>query len=109
MGDIFEKVKAADDIISETVHVDEWDMDIDVRTMNGTAMEQLDYKAETFRADLLIATCYEPGADTPAFPNTDEAKKILMAKAGFASGRLVRVAMRLNGLSDEGRQELKND
>lgn len=109
MGDIFDKVKATDDIISETVHVDEWDVDIDVRTMNGTALEQMDFDAKTFRADLLVVTCYEPGTDEPVFPNTDEAKEMLMGKAAAATGRLVRVAMRLNGLSEEGRQELKND
>ena len=109
MGDIFDKVNAADDIVSETVHVDEWDVDIDVRTMNGTALEQMDFAAEMFRADLIIATCYEPGTDEPAFPNTDEVRAMLMGKAGANTGKLVRVAMRLNGLSEEGRQELKND
>lgn len=109
MGDIFEKVKAVDDIISETVHVNEWDVDIDVRTMSGLALEQIDFDAETFRADLIIITCYEPGTDTPAFPNTDEAREMLKGKAAVATGKLVRAAMRLNGFGDEGRKELKND
>ena len=108
MGDIFDKVKAADDIVSETVHVDEWDVDIDVRTMDGNALEKMDFDAKTFRADMIIATCYEPGTDTPVFPGTDEVKEMLMGKAAASTSKIVRVAMRLNGFSDEGRQELKN-
>lgn len=107
MGDIFEKVKAADDLVREVVHVDEWDVDIEVRTISAAGVDAIDTDSKTYRADMIIAASYVPGTDEFAFPNTPEAREVLMNKNARATGRLVNAIMRINGMNAEGREELK--
>ena len=109
MGDIFEKVKSADDSCREVVNLPEWDVDIEVRTITAAGLDAIDTESKTYRADLIIAASYVPGTDEFAFPNTDEARKVLMGKNARASGRLVNAIMRINGMNTEGRDELKKD
>lgn len=112
MGDMRERIKAVDDIKREVVHVKEWDMDVEVRAISGADVALVygdaDRPDDTFRANMIIATCYDPADGTKIFEDTDEDRDIINGKSAFATGALVNAAMRLNGLSDEGHSELKN-
>lgn len=112
MGDMKDRIKAADDIKSEVVHIKEWDMDVEVRAISGAdvGLVYADKQKDDarFRADMIIATCYDPADGSKVFDDTDEDREIINGKNAFATGALVNAAMRLNGLTDEGRDDLKN-
>lgn len=112
MGDIKERIKQVSDIKSEVVHVDEWDMDIEVRAISGADVGLVyaneDKPDHVFRADMIIATCYDPETGEKIFDATDADRELVNSKSAFATGTLVNAAMRLNGLTAEGQGELKN-
>lgn len=114
MGDIKERIRQANDIKREVVHVDAWDMDIEVRAIAGADVGLVfggkddDRPEHVYRADMIIATCFDPETGEKIFEPTDEDRELINGKSAFATGPLLNAAMRLNGLTEEGRDELKN-
>ena len=112
MGDMRDRIESVDDIKREVVRVKEWDMDIEVRAISGADVALVyghaDRPDDVFRANLIIATCYDPADGTKVFSDTNADRDLINGKNAFATGSLVNAAMRLNGLSEEGRGELKN-
>lgn len=105
MGDsIRDKVESANDIDAELVHVDEWGVDIEVKTMTGAAREQLDDDSISFRSEMIVLSCYDPGTDDRTFGMTDI--DMLDNKSAAATGKLTEAIKRVNGWSDEARDAL---
>ena len=116
MSNLKERIKATDDIQREVVHVDEWDVDVEVRGMDGESramfMERAyDDKGKPIISELwpemVIATCYDCETGEHLFDEAD--KGWLVKKNGKVIAKLALVGMRLSGITDEARTDIKND
>jgi len=115
MGTLREKIFNTVDIERETVRVDEWGVDVEVRTMSGAdraryltrgvkADGETDF--ERMNAEVIIATCFDPATGEKLFKAED--RDAINAKSAKATGKLIEVAMRLAGLSKGADDEVKN-
>ena len=115
MSDLKKRIKDADDIQHEVVHVEEWNVDVEVRGMDGEA------RAEYFNSSyddtgkpiygkasvhIVIETCYDPETGGRLFEPTDASW--LLKKSGMALNRLGLKAMQLSGISIEEQEKIKN-
>jgi hypothetical protein len=103
-----DKVASADDIKRELVHHKAWDIDVEVRGMDGTAraaVMRVGYfegnvvNYLTFYPALIISTCFVPGTDVALFDAADA--DLINSKSAAALEELAVPAMRLSGLSKE--------
>lgn len=112
-----DKIFAAEDSRSELVLVEEWDVELEVRSMSGKARAEamaqymdrdtgrLDFEALT--PELLIRSCYKPGTDEWVFKPGDRDK--LNAKSSGPLERLGQIALRLSGLDQRARDAAGKD
>lgn len=115
MSNLKERIKAVEDIQHEVVHVDEWDVDVEVRGMDGNA--RADYFNSSYDDDgkpiygkasvnIVIETCYDPDSGERLFDAGDA--EWLAKKSGAALNRLGLKAMQLSGISAEEQEKIKN-
>ena len=115
MSDLKKRIKAVDDIQKEVVHVDEWDVDIEVRGMDGEARAEyfeLSYDKDgkpvhgVVTINAIIATCYDVESGEKLFDAGDA--EWLRKKCGAALGQLYLVAFDLSGLAKDEMDKIKN-
>ena len=103
-----EKIKNAQDILTEVVHVPQWDADVEVRTMSALRRAQLltlcaddsgQMIMDRFHAGVLVACCFDPESGEKLF--TDADTEWLMEKSSGAIDLLATKAMELSGLTPE--------
>jgi len=108
-----DRIALADDIDSEMVDVEAWDVTVQVRGMTGQARAVfmatfatddggMDYEA--MYPSLLISTVFDPETGQPAFTAADAG--MLNSKSGSTLEKLAQVAMRLSGLGRQVENEL---
>ena len=114
MSAISDKIRAANDITSEPVHVPEWEVDMVVKSMTGAARARLlkqgtqadgSVDFEKLYPAILIACCYDPESGDPVFSQADAAW--LNDKSAGPVERLAQAGMRLSGLSEGAHDEGK--
>lgn len=105
MASLRERILNAKDIQSETVTIDEWGVEVEVRGMNGSARARLlqnvmdkqgNINLEKMYPELLITTVFDPHSGEQVFQITDQ--ELINAKSGSALDKVAQVAMRLSGL-----------
>jgi hypothetical protein len=115
MSAISDRIKAADDMTSETVTIPEWDVTVAVRSMTGRARARLLKAAaqpdgtmdfETLYPAILIACCFDPESGEAVF--TDADAKWLNEKSAGPVERIAQIGMRLSGLSKDEVEEGKD-
>jgi len=108
MGNLKDKIRAAEDVKSEKVFVPEWDVTVEVRTMKALDRARLlkscvDAKGnvigEKFQSGLIIASCFDPETGEKVFEEGDF--DLLMGKAAGPVEYLAGVAMGISGLNRE--------
>lgn len=111
-----EKILAAKDIRSERVHVPEWGVEVEVRSMTGQQRaavlkggsgEDGEIDLERLYPILLIETTYDPESGDRVFSPAD--RDALNAKNSGALERIAKVAMRLSGIDPGAEDAAKND
>jgi hypothetical protein len=103
-----ETIFAAKDSKAEIVHVDEWGVDLEVRSMSGAARAEFlsRYTNEdgsvnwaALYPSLLIATCYDPESGERVFLDSDE--DAINTKSGAALETVAQVSLKLSGMGNE--------
>lgn len=110
-----ERILSAQDIQSERVHVPEWDVEVEVRSMTGAQRARVlqgatvdgEVDLERLYPILLIETVYDPETGEPVFEAAD--RDALNAKNSGALERIAKVAMRLSGIEPGAEDAAKND
>jgi len=105
MGKLRDKIADAKDIKKKIVHVDTWDVDVEVRGMSLDDRTEFMLRAANkagglddrlFNPMLLCACCYDPTTNERVF-SFEEDIKMLQGKQGLAVNELCDVAWDLNG------------
>jgi len=113
LGKLRDSILNINDIKVEKLYIPEWDVEVEVRGLSGSARNRILSKAldkkgsldlDSMYPDLIIASLYEPDSNERIFDAADRDQ--LNAKSGKALERIARVAMALSGL-DEGQVEDK--
>lgn len=108
MSAISDKIRAAQDITSETVRVPEWDVDVTIKSMSGRARARLLKAAaqadgtmdfEALYPAILIACVFDPETGEPAFTDADAGW--LNEKSAGPVELLAQCGMKLSGLTRE--------
>src|SRR5690606_8056060 len=110
-----ERILSAQDIQSERVHVPEWDVEVEVRSMTGQQRAAVlkgatvdgEIDLEKLYPILLIETTYDPESGERIFNPAD--RDALNAKNSGALERIAKVAMRLSGIEPGAEDAAKND
>lgn len=113
MSSLRDKILQASDIVTERVHVPEWGIDVEVKTMTGAeravimqtvaeAGGQMDFR--NIYPEVVIACTYDPETGERVFSYDD--KPHLMAKSGLAIDRIAAVGLRLSGFTKESGDEM---
>src|SRR5690606_39217406 len=111
-----ERILSAQDIRSERVHVPEWDVEVEVRSMTGAQRAAVlkggtgadgEIDLERLYPILLIETTYDPESGERIFNPAD--RDALNAKNSGALERIAKVAMRLSGIEPGAEDAAKND
>jgi len=111
----------ATDIPTETVHVPEWDCDVEVRGMSLAARETISEIAQdsvaakektgksdpVWNAAVVVATAYDPETGGPLFTDADRAA--LNGKSAKAVMRLSEAGARLSGMTEDESVEAGKD
>lgn len=106
-----EKILATQDIRSERIHVSEWGVEVEVRSMTGAERARVlkggsdedgNVDMEKLYPILLIETTYDPESSERIFSAAD--RDALNAKNSGALERIAKVAMRLSGI-DSGSEK----
>lgn len=117
MGEIKDKIREANDLERELWHSDKWGVDIEVRTMMledytkfslAISNKKGKVNEEKFGAALIAHCSFEPGTENKIFDSIDEAAEILNKKCGDEAQSLMKLAMRLNGLTSDVVVDVKN-
>ncbi|WLD92642.1 hypothetical protein [Alkalihalobacillus sp. AL-G] len=107
MANLRDQILNKKDIDSELVTIPEWDAEVDVRGLSGSARNRILSKAidkkgnvdlDSIYPDLIIASTYDRNTGERIFGRED--RDAINAKSGKALERITRVAMRLSGLDD---------
>ena len=101
-----EKILAADDIASETVHVKEWDVDVLVKGMSAgerITLMQAAFDQTTQQVnmsivfpDVVVKCAYDPKTDMPIFSEADKAA--ILGKGSAPVETLANAGLRLSGI-----------
>ena len=104
-----DKILAVQDIPSEKVTVDEWEVDVLVRGMTAgdrvTLMQNAvdpvtgNVNMSIVYPDVVVACVLDPASGEPVF--TDDDKSALMGKSSAAIERIATVGLRLSGIGKE--------
>jgi hypothetical protein len=115
MSRIADLARSAADLTSEIVHVPEWDVDIEIRSMDGHQrahyLQRLgeardaEDRPEIFQTELeLVTACsFDPDDGTQIF--TDNDAEWLFGKSGRVIGRLASAALRVSGLAADSEEK----
>jgi len=107
-----DQIIAADDIGKETVHIDIWDVDVEVRTMTAAERSKMLNSAmddsgnidlEQLYPRILIATVFDPESGEQVFSGDDVSA--LQNKSAAAVEKVAQKAMALSGLTPEAVDE----
>lgn len=111
-----DKIFQAKDIKEELVYVEEWDVKVLVRGLNGKSRSEVLNSALTKQGtfdfvkvypDLVIATSYDPETNEKIF--TKEDRDLINEKSGSALEKIASVAVRLSGLNQKAIEDgIKN-
>lgn len=105
MSKLREKILNSKDIKTESVFVDDWQVEVEVRGMTGKARAALmdntmkdngKMDFEKLYPELLIATVYDPETGEQVFQPADRDQ--LNTKSSGAMEKVAKVAMKLSGL-----------
>jgi len=110
-----DKILKASDIKSETIHIDEWDATIEVRSMNGAQRARMmkdSYNPKTKEinwdyASLIIAGTYDPETGELAFSENDRDE--LNKKHGGLLENIAMKILEISGLSDDSLKEAEKN
>ena len=105
------KIFATPDLVTEKVHIDVWDVDINCTTMNAreranwidTATDKTGKLRAAAMYDIVLSNSFDPETGELVFDLTDRDE--LLKKSGAAVGKLQEVIFRLSGLSAEAETE----
>lgn len=116
MSSIADRIRAKNDLATETVEVPEWGETLEVRSPSARTRMALvddarDENGETVPSKLaisfIIATCYDPATGELAFTGDDA--DMLNDKAFSAIDRLASAAARVSGLDEAAVDSGKDD
>lgn len=105
------KILNSNDIKSEIIRVEEWESDLEIKSLTGKKRakiisEAMDNKGrmdfEKLYPDLVIASTYDPETHEPIFEMAD--RDLLNEKSGGALEKIAQVVLRLSGLDKESVQ-----
>lgn len=105
---IRDKILAAKDIQSETVHVPQWDVTVEVRGLTGrqrailmqeTVDKRGNVSLQKLYPQLVVMSTFDPESGDPVFQAGDF--DAVAEKSGGALEIVAQVAMRLSGLNPE--------
>jgi hypothetical protein len=111
MSNLRDKILAAQDIKTEIVRIDEWDVEVEVRGMTGRQRAILlqgvvggqgknsKVDLQKLYPQLVVMSTFDPETGKPVFlPGDSDA---LLGKSGAALEKIAKVAMELSGLNEE--------
>lgn len=116
MSSIRDRILTADDTQSELVEIPEWGVTLEVRSMSGAARASLMQMAmesggnvdiTRVYPDLIVQTVFDPETGEQVFEEAD--KHAIMAKNGALLDKVVEVATRISGFSDNAIDEAGKD
>ena len=108
MDSLKERIKHSQDIRKEILNIEEWDVDVEIRTMSGAGRAKVLSSAikkdgtmdfEKMYSELLLNCVFEPDTDNRVFDNSD--LSWLMTKSSKPIEQIVTKAMELSGLTGE--------
>ena len=112
-----DKILAAQDIPSETMHVKEWDVDLLIKGMTAgerILLMQNAYDQTTQQVnmaavypDVVVSCVHDPDTGESLFTPAD--KDSLMAKSSAAIESIAAVGLRLSGIGNEEQDEAGKD
>lgn len=111
-----ERILNAVDIKTETVHVDLWDVDVEVRSLTLAQRAKVIEASRTedgsqddtrVHVPLIIATAYDPETKKPIFTEAD--RDALGEKNSAAVDQLAKVALRLSGMSAPEQENIRKN
>lgn len=112
-----DKILAAQDIPSETIHVKEWDVELLVKGMSAgerILLMQNAYDQKTQQVnmaavypDVVVSCVIDPDTKEPLFTPAD--KDALMAKSSAAIETIASVGLRLSGIGQEQQDSAGKD
>jgi 3-hydroxyisobutyrate dehydrogenase-like beta-hydroxyacid dehydrogenase len=103
-----DKILNINDVTREVVKIDEWGLEVEVRSMTGAAraaivqagaVEGKSPDLNRFTADIVVMCTFDPETGEQVFDETDAAS--VMEKNGAALEKIVTVAMRLSGFAKD--------
>lgn len=104
-----DKILAANDIPSQLVRIDEWDVDLMVKGMSAgdrISLMQGAFDQATGQVnmaavypDVVVACVFDPETNDPIFTNAD--KTAILAKSSAAVEKIADVGLRLSGIGKE--------
>jgi hypothetical protein len=116
VSSIRDRILTADDTQSELVEIPEWGVTLEVRSMSGAARASLMQMAmesggnvdiTRVYPDLIVQTVFDPETGEQVFEEAD--KHAIMAKNGALLDKVVEVATRISGFSDNAIDEAGKD
>lgn len=112
-----DKILAAADIPTESIHVPEWDVEILMKGMSAgdrIALMQSAYDTKTQQVnmakvypDVVVACCHDPETGEPIFVDAD--KDAILAKSSAAVEKIAEVGLRLSGIGKDADDEAGKD
>jgi len=118
MSKLREKILNAKDQRKEKVYIEEWDVEIEVRSMTGKERAEIIRKSvdkdkdgqvdvTLLTVNSVIACCYDPTTGEKVFEPTD--RDILLTKNAGALEKLAEVALELSGLGDKAKEKARKN
>ena len=120
MSKLRDKILNAKDQRKEKVYIDEWDAEIEVRSMTGKERADLLRKCmirddkgerevdfEKLTVHAIIACCYDPETGEKLFEETD--RDMLNTKNAGALEKLSETAFKLSGLGDKAKEKARKN
>lgn len=108
-----DQIFAADDILTETVWIPEWNVTIEVRGMTGADRTRILEQAvdptnggvnlKFVYPQIVMASCFDPTTGERVFDENDA--DALLSKSAQALDRLAEVGMRLGGFTKESAED----
>jgi|TARA_R100001463_G_scaffold675_3_gene3049 hypothetical protein len=113
---IRDKIRKAQDRISEIVEVPEWGVTVEVRSMTGTQRSQIvtaltsddDNKMEALWGGMLVSCVYDPETGEAVFAE-DDAEWLLNEKSSNVLDRLSNVCLQVAGIVEGAVDEAGKD
>lgn len=111
-----DKILSAKDLKAEKVYIEEWDVEVEIRSLTGKSRANLMSEAmdksgkmdfEKLYPELIISCTFDPESGDQVFNKTD--KEVINSKSGGALEKIARVAMKLSGLTEESMVEAEKN